>query len=401
MKAIYRIVLSSFFFLFYFIHTGNAQCPVPAWNKPTGMPVLPARVVSDPVVGTNDDGRLEVFIVGGDGALWHSWQVQGNISQWSPWASFGSPPNSPLTAQESGFPVLSVSKDRDGRLQVFAVNGTVWQIGQAAKNVNWGGWRSLGRPQSPSGSAVGVWSVNNLDRRIELFIENSASGSLQHIWQLGDAFSWNGVYTEFGWPGSGGGGKLALALDKSGRIELATVSGGFAQIRRQRIPNTDWENWQSIGAPNGSAQLLPAFISLGTNADGRLELVAVENGAPWHTWQGNPQAGAAPPWTGQWASFGAPGNANVTDVKFVQGSLDCLTMVSLNTILAFTENEFGFISQKQPSVDWRTWVFLRNFPKMQTMGGLAVAKSLDGQMHVFVRQASADMNGFVLTTNSR
>ena len=36
---------------------------------------LGGRLASDPAVGVNPDGRLEVFAVGQDGALQHIWQT--------------------------------------------------------------------------------------------------------------------------------------------------------------------------------------------------------------------------------------------------------------------------------------------------------------------------------------
>jgi hypothetical protein len=39
-------------------------------------------------VSRNQDGRLEVFARGTDGALWHKWQLAPN-SGWSGWASEG------------------------------------------------------------------------------------------------------------------------------------------------------------------------------------------------------------------------------------------------------------------------------------------------------------------------
>jgi hypothetical protein len=34
----------------------------------------PVQIISDPIVGTNDDGHLELFVIGSNGAVWHSWQ---------------------------------------------------------------------------------------------------------------------------------------------------------------------------------------------------------------------------------------------------------------------------------------------------------------------------------------
>jgi hypothetical protein len=406
MNTFIRSILYALSFLFYFCHIGKAQCPELNWGTGfKGMATIPVKPISDPIVGTNEDGRLEVFIIGEDGALWHSWQLQENIKQWSAWASFGSPPNGPLVEQRGTIPKFAVTKDRDGRLQVFVTNGTVWQIGQLKKNVNWNSWHSLGTPSSPSGQAEGVWSIANQDGRIELFIQNSRNHSLQHMWQLPDAVSFNGIYTEFGWPRSASidvETKLTLALDLSGRLELATISGGFVQIRRQRIPNADWENWQSLNVPNATIKFDPYSISLGKNADGRLELVAEgQNHNLWHTWQISAQNNNAPEWSGQWANFGSPvfGTNIILDQHLVQGVKGCLTLLALCEYNGVNESKIGFISQKQPSMDWRTWAYtLRQNPRLKTTGALAVAKGRQGELYLFVR--NGDSRGGLLTSIS-
>ena len=107
-----------------------------------------------------------------------------------------------------------------------------------------------------------------------------------------------------GWPVPGSPGVLALAIDPSGRIELATVAGGQVRIRRQRIPNADWENWIPLSMPSSVTSFDGHLVSFGKNADGRLELLAQDQGQVlWHTWQAKSVNGNAPSWTNSWASF--------------------------------------------------------------------------------------------------
>lgn len=405
----YRIIICIFFPLFYLNSYIGAQCPVLTWTTPASMPSMQVIPLSYPVVGTNDDGRLEVFVIANDGALWHTWQVQGNNNQWSEWASFGFPPNSPLRGSLGRQnPNVTVSKDKYGRLQVFVTNGTVWQIGQVSKNVNWNSWRSLGSPQSPVGLAEAVWSITNADGRIELFIQNSGNHSLQHMWQLADGNSWNGAYTEFGWPVGDRTDfnlyTLALSLDLSGRIELATAPfPGPVQIRRQRIPNADWEDWQSVGTPFKDYNFQNR-VSLGKNADGRLELAAVSMNGVWHTWQGLPQNNSAPPWTGQWASFGDPTHllpdnsfSNTENMQLIQGPGECLALfVSGLYQNQIDKSLISFLSQNQPSSGWGTWVKYNPSP-MQTYG-FTVAKGIGGELHLFM--INSGPGGGILTSYS-
>jgi hypothetical protein len=43
-----------------------------------------------PAVAPSADGRLEVFIAGLDGTLWHIWQTIASDG-WSGWVSYGHP----------------------------------------------------------------------------------------------------------------------------------------------------------------------------------------------------------------------------------------------------------------------------------------------------------------------
>ena len=53
------------------------------------MSSLGGVIVSDPSLADNSDGRLEVFALGLDGALWHIWQDAAHAGPWSAWASLG------------------------------------------------------------------------------------------------------------------------------------------------------------------------------------------------------------------------------------------------------------------------------------------------------------------------
>jgi acylphosphatase len=83
--------------------------------------------VRQPIVGTNADGRLEVFAVGGDDALWQIWQKARN-NGWSAWQSMGGNVRQP-----------TVGNNQDGRLEVFAVGSdeALWHTWQVSPNGSW------------------------------------------------------------------------------------------------------------------------------------------------------------------------------------------------------------------------------------------------------------------------
>jgi hypothetical protein len=227
------------------------------------------------------------------------------------------------------------------------------------------------------------------------------------MWQLGDGISWSGAYTEFGWPIGDRTDlnqyTLALSLDMTGRIELATAPfPGAIQIRRQRIPNADWEGWQSVGTPSNDYNF-QSRVSFGKNADGRLELIAAGTyNDVWHTWQGLPQQNSAPPWTGQWDSFRSPlldnSYTNVRNMQLIQGPGGCLTLFFSGLYQnQIDKSLISTLSQKQPSADWSTWVKFNPSP-LQTYGLGAVSKGKGGELHLFMLNSGP--GGGILTSYS-
>jgi hypothetical protein len=111
-----------------------------------GSPQIALR--GQPVVARNTDGRLEVFMLSTDGAVWHIWQTEPDGDKWSP------PQWHPL---EGGpFSGLAAGAHADGRLVVFAVAepstgaspqeaNAIWQREQAQTG-GWSAWRSFTRP---------------------------------------------------------------------------------------------------------------------------------------------------------------------------------------------------------------------------------------------------------------
>jgi acylphosphatase len=80
------------------------------------------------VAVNNADGRLEVFVMGADGGLWHIWQTAPN-NGWSGWSSLGG-------VMTEG-PIAG--RNQDGRLEVFVkgTDGALWHTWQSAPNDGW------------------------------------------------------------------------------------------------------------------------------------------------------------------------------------------------------------------------------------------------------------------------
>jgi hypothetical protein len=105
--------------------------------------------------GFNQDGRLEVFVRGTDGNLWHAWELSPR-GAWSGWQSLGGPLSSPR---------IVVARNGDDRLEVFAI-GSKDAMLHAWQHFPNGSWSAL----EPFGLVVkDIAAGANLDGRVEIF----------------------------------------------------------------------------------------------------------------------------------------------------------------------------------------------------------------------------------------
>jgi PA-IL-like protein len=297
------------------------------WSSWRSIGHPPGVSLQDPVrVATNADGHVEIFAWGSDGKLWHSWQTDTFLRDFSAWTSL------PLPAGPWSVAQLEVAANQDGRLEVFVkdgVHGHVLHTWQAVPNANWApGWQDLGFPaggyqdfrvamdqrgqlvlvavqgdhivsiqQQGPNNGFGGWTtlpgnssdgigtslsvLANEDGRLEAFF--SSDHSIAHTWQV-TAGIWSGSWDVFPTPPDFPTAVTATRL-ASGRLAVIVVS----QNRRvweiaQQVPNSGWGTWAPItpGAQNiftGTHTLASAF-----NDDGRSELFIVGAGeAVWRS----------------------------------------------------------------------------------------------------------------------
>ena len=371
--------------------------------------ISPGSRASNFPVASNQDGRLEVFTIGGDGALWHIWQApNGPNDGWSDWASLGGPPDTPprntlffvavgvnadghlevfaftsyalwhiwqalngpndgwsdwasLGSSEDSTDALTVAANADGRLEVFASGsyGALWHIWQAP-NDGWSDWASLGRPQAvvpPSSYLLSPVAVGrNQDGRLEVFATNIYNGGTQwgvwHIWQLtgGGWGQWESLQTlPVSEPGQSS--PPVVRANQDGRLEVFLTSGdGTLWHRWQVFPSQDVWNpeWRSLGKPTGqTGEASFAYPAVGINNDGRLE--AFINGsdkALWHIWQA--PNGPNDGWS-NWASLGIP--PNLTSVGFTP-SVGVNADGRLEVFITGSDNTLWHIWQVTPNGGW-------------------------------------------------
>ncbi|HEV7692941.1 MAG TPA: C1 family peptidase [Hyphomonadaceae bacterium] len=294
-------------------------------------------------VGSNADGRLEVFVRGTDNAVWHKWQTAPN-GGWSGWASLAGT----ITSD------ISVGKNANGRLEIFArgTDNAVWHRWQTVPNGAWSAWASL-EGVVTSNTAVG----RNADGRLEIFARGT-DNAVWHRWQTAPNGAWSG------WASLGGviTSNIAVGQNKDGRLEI------FAR----GADNAMWHNWQT--APNGgwsgwfSQQgTLTSDITIGQNGDGRLEaFVRGSDNALWHKWQTAPNGA----WSG-WMSQGGVLTSNIGAGRKAGGRLEVFVRGTDNALYR----------KFQTAVGWSPWT---------SEGGvltsdIAVGQNADGRLEVFVR----------------
>jgi uncharacterized protein YkwD len=299
-------------------------------------------------VGPNSDTRLEAFARGVDGAVWHSWQVAPN----TPWTSFYS-----LGGSFTQDPAVGLNTD--GRLEVFVSDaaGAVSHVWQTTPSGGWSGFYSLG--STPSGPLAGRLAVaTNADGRVEIFARD-AQHALWHNWQVVPSGGWSGWYSlagsVYGEPSAGRNG--------DGRLEVfATQSNGSVAHIWQTAPGQGWTAWYGLG---GSGTGSPAVAS---NADGRVEVFARgTDNALWHTWQVTPNSG----WTA-WYSLGGTFASDPAAGRGPDGSLEAFALSSVETVF--------HTAQDAPGGGWSAATTLDGG---LLTGAPSVAANADGRLEVF------------------
>ncbi|MFC5379375.1 matrixin family metalloprotease [Aquipuribacter nitratireducens] len=248
-------------------------------------------ITSDIAAGRNADGRIEIFARGTDNALWHQWQTSG--PSWSGWHSLGGVITGPP----------AVSRNRDGRLEVFArgTDGAVWHRWQTAPNGTWAGWSSLGGVIT-SDITVGV----NGDGRMEFFARGT-DGAVWHRWQTAPSNGWSG------WASLGGviTSNIACGNNADGRLEIFLRGTDNALWHKWQVPG-GWSGWASLGG------VITSDPAVGRNRSGRLEVFARgTDNALWHKWQVAPNG----TWSG-WASRGGVITTEPTVASNADGRLE-------------------------------------------------------------------------------
>jgi hypothetical protein len=260
-----------------------------------GRPDGDALLTDQFTAGRNQDGRQEVFAIGSDGSAWQIWQTAPN-GGWSAWGELGRPPVGLRRSDR-----ITVGSNEDGRQELFAMGGddALWHVWQTAPNLGWGAWESLGKPRDafdgsepPKDRDLSEPIVQkNADGHLEVFSPGNGAfcNRWQEIWRDGpDRVVWR----HEGWNEKPkprpdvGLTWLEAALNFQDRLEVVALGEDGALWHAWQIDVAPfWSKWESLGRPAAGIQAKD-HLTIGTNQDGRLEVfVADQDGAIWHIWQ--------------------------------------------------------------------------------------------------------------------
>lgn len=145
-------------------------------------------------VNLNADGRAELYTVGGDGSVYHSYETT-SAGVWSGWESLFSPTGGGVP---QGTPQVQLNTNGTLELVVPTTNGTLWHIFQNAPSSAWGAWYELGGA-FPGFSSIKTLAVAvNADGRLEEFTGYGLGGTalaIGHSYQEApSAGPWSGIY---------------------------------------------------------------------------------------------------------------------------------------------------------------------------------------------------------------
>lgn len=225
--------------------------PVTRWSPWLG---IGGTLTSAPAVASWASNRIDVFVRGTDGNLWHQAWTGG----WSGWEPFGAPPGG--LAGDDPTAVASAT----GRIDVFARGSDSHLWHRVYDGALSHPWENLGGTLT-SGPSAASWAPGRLD-----VLARGAGGDLVHRYLDGGGWS--------GWESLGGFLTSAPAAVSwaPDRLDIF-VRGSDNQMWQRWWAGAGWSGWLAQGGQLGSG---PAVASWGP---GRLDVFVA--GSDHQMWQ--------------------------------------------------------------------------------------------------------------------
>lgn len=251
----------------------------------------------NPCVANTSDGRMELFAIGNNGSLYHTYQTSANGS-WSGWTAMGT---SGDKWSINALPAVGVNQG--GRLEVFVVgpDSSIYHAYQkvpgSSAATNWSAFSivSSSRVNQTAKLEVGKWANGAL----ELFVIGT-DGLLYHNYQTtaGNSTSWSGFYILGGeWDENA---DVSIAKENDGRLDVFVIDGqGNLHNSYQTANNsTSWSVWHSLA----SVVPVDARTAVARDANGRLNVFVIGTDGVCY-YRRETAANSPTSWT-SWASLG-------------------------------------------------------------------------------------------------
>ncbi|MFE0463517.1 hypothetical protein ACFW1A_30115 [Kitasatospora sp. NPDC058965] len=286
-----------------------------AWTGLTndnGAPPPGTAAGASPTVSSLQPGRLDVFVRGADGAIWHQyWDVNAYFLNanggWSAWESLGGNLASNPTA-------VSWSSSR---LDLFATgtDGNIYQKYWTSGG-GWTGWQNFGTPPGgvASGASPAVTSSGN--GRLDLFVRGTA-GAIWHIYYSG---AWSG------WQSLGGfltSDPTAVAQNAS-HYDVFALGGDGKIWHDSWTGGANWSGWtQDVTTPSaGIAAGASPTVATWNGVSGALELFVrgKDNSMSYNLYNGS-----------SWGGWGARGGSYTSNAAAISPGRDQIDWFGVGT----------------------------------------------------------------------
>lgn len=230
--------------------------------------------------GVNVDGRLEVFVTGNSGDVWHCWQKTAAAGPWSDWG------RELHGLRAASGPSVGLGRGEGGNhpgLVVFVIgeDGALWYAIQST--AGWQDWQSLGGSFLPEPPAT---AYNGFLGLLEVFaVDREGQVRMSRETGTGRFDGLTGLPTTVRLTGA-----IATAHSMDGRTELFCGADDGTVHRNFRVRPDPGNDWNGFGYFTGPISATPAAAT--TCSDGRIEGVFTSlNGDIRHFWQSAPNNG--------------------------------------------------------------------------------------------------------------
>jgi hypothetical protein len=229
------------------------------------------------------DGRIALAALGGDGQVYVTSQNGPNLG-WGAWTGL------------SGHDVVSVAAgaNADQRLEVAAVGKDGVLYHRFEGPAGWSEWTSL-RGSGLSGRAV---TAQDADQRMETFVLHG--GVVAHTWQTAANGVWRDQPTDLSGFSPVSAFAVAQHVDDGRLAVVAATSAGAVAYARQLAPNTAFSDWQAL--PSVASAAAPAPPSTAPSNPGVPVGLGLAYADRWGLDQGREPFDFDVTFTGHWVS---------------------------------------------------------------------------------------------------